>query len=436
MAVWNPKINTGTVHFADYGDLPGKKTWSWGVDADGLDWRKALSDNDSAYVEVQAGLFRNQETYAFLEPRQTIRFSEYWMPVREIGGITRANLAGVLHMARKGDKLSVGFNANQPTPGASIRVLNGDRALVDENVDLTPEKTWTREVAVADPAQKCTFELRGSNGAVLLRHTDGEFDWTPKSEIQVGPQRAYVIPEPDHRSEDGWLQAGTDDELNGRLLQALDVYRQGLKTFPDSFSLNLAAGRLSASLLLYDDAIRYLEPVQRRDTPSPEIAYYLGLAYEGKGDDRKALANFETAQRMPAFHAAATLKLGEWHARLGDLQEAARYLKEARRSAPDDVRATEELIAVEQAAGNLTAKFVGDGRQPKCPPNPAYPNGIPVDASMGAPGCSIELTHPTPECGLWYVHCHRCGTNAVVTSAARPDDPCSVKLPCKTGREN
>src|SRR5205823_10375777 len=96
-----PKTNTGTVHFADYFELPAKKIWSWGVDADGLDWRKALSDNNSAYVEVQAGLFRNQETYAFLQPRQTIRFSEYWMPVRQIGGISRANLAGVVSLARR-----------------------------------------------------------------------------------------------------------------------------------------------------------------------------------------------------------------------------------------------------------------------------------------------------------------------------------------------
>ena len=62
----------------------------------GLDWRKALSDDNSGYIEIQAGLFRNQETYAFMDPRQTIQFSEYWMPVREIGGISRATLAGVL----------------------------------------------------------------------------------------------------------------------------------------------------------------------------------------------------------------------------------------------------------------------------------------------------------------------------------------------------
>ena len=72
-----------------------------GVDADGLAWRKTLSDNYSGYVEVQAGLFRNQETYSFLEPQQVIHFSEFWMPVQGIGTISRANLDGVVAMTRK-----------------------------------------------------------------------------------------------------------------------------------------------------------------------------------------------------------------------------------------------------------------------------------------------------------------------------------------------
>src|SRR5260221_12576023 len=37
MAVWHPRTNTGTAHFADYVELPAKKIWSWGVDTDGLD---------------------------------------------------------------------------------------------------------------------------------------------------------------------------------------------------------------------------------------------------------------------------------------------------------------------------------------------------------------------------------------------------------------
>ena len=98
-----------------------------------------------------------------------------------------------------------------------------------------------------------------------------------------------------------------------------------------------ADGRLAASLLLYNEAVEKLEPVQRRDTPDPEIAYYLGIAYSGLGETRKALTAFEAAQRLPSFHAAGTLKLGELHAREGNLKEAERYLSESLRSAPDDV---------------------------------------------------------------------------------------------------
>ena len=70
MGVYHPRTQAGVVHYSSPEDAPTKKIWSWGGDADGLDWRKALSDDESAYVEVQAGLFRNQETYAFLEPQE------------------------------------------------------------------------------------------------------------------------------------------------------------------------------------------------------------------------------------------------------------------------------------------------------------------------------------------------------------------------------
>src|SRR5256714_11233159 len=42
MGVWHPVSRTGTVHFTEYDELPAKKIWSWGVDAEGMDWRKAL----------------------------------------------------------------------------------------------------------------------------------------------------------------------------------------------------------------------------------------------------------------------------------------------------------------------------------------------------------------------------------------------------------
>ncbi len=346
MGVWHPHTSTGTAHYADYAQLPAKKIWSWGTDPDGLDWRKTLSDNDSAYVEIQAGLFRNQETYAFLEPRQTIRFSEFWMPVRDIGGISRANLTGVVHLSRKQSALLVGLNVNQSVPGATLRIALGDKAIFQERADLVPQHAWTHEVTNADPQRKYTFELRDANGAVLLGQTEGEYDWTPIEEVRVGPQPAYQIPDPEHRTEDDWRQLGNEQELDGNLLGALQTYQVGLGKFPESFELSKAAGRLCASLLRFQEAKQSLEPVHARDTSDPEISYYLGIAYEGIGQDRQARESYEAAARSPEFRAAGGMRLAEFSAREGNLRLAESYLQLATDAAPDDLRSAEELIAV------------------------------------------------------------------------------------------
>jgi len=351
MGVWHPHTKTGVVHYADYAQLPAKKIWSWGSDPDGLDWRKALSDNDSAYVEVQAGLFRNQETYAFLEPRQTITFSEYWMPVRDIGGISRATLAGVVHLSRQGNVLFAALNVNQAVPEATLRILAGDREVFREKTDLSPPRTWSHQLKNADPQRKHTFELRDAKGSVLLRQTEGEYDWAPADQIRVGPQPAHKVPDPEHRTEDDWLQFGNQQELGGQLLIALQTYKDALARFPESFEIRKAAGRLCASLLRFEEAKDYLGPVHARDTTDAEASYYLGIANEGLGQSRDARESYEAAGQLPNFRAAAELHLAELSAREGDLKEAELYLRSVMRSAPDDLRAAEELSAILSAEG-------------------------------------------------------------------------------------
>jgi predicted Zn-dependent protease len=351
MGIWHPRTNTGLVHYAEYEELPGKKIWSWGSDADGIDWRKALSDNDSAYMEVQAGPFRNQETYAFLQPRQAIHFTEYWMPVRGLGGIARANLNGVANMSREGKYLRVAFNANRQIPGATARILYGNDVVASEKLDLAPEHTWVHELDSADSAKMYTFELRDANGAVLLHQTEGEYDWSPRAEIKTGPQNNYRMPAAAERTEDDWVQLAKDEELNGARLAALEDYQRALQKFPSSLALQKAAGTLSAILLRYEEAVRYLEPVESRETWNAETAYYLGIAYDGLGLNRKAMLAFEAAQRLPEFHAAACLRIAELKARQGQLKDATRDLAEALRSAPGDLRDAEELVAVQHALG-------------------------------------------------------------------------------------
>lgn len=351
MGVWHPHTNTGTAHYADYSQLPAKKIWSWGTDPDGLDWRKTLSDNNSAYVEIQAGLFRNQETYAFLEPRQTISFSEFWMPVRGLGGISRANLAGVVHLSREGNAFVGGLNINQAVPGATLRIGLGDKTVFQQKADLLPQRTWTHEIANADPQQKYTFEVRDANDTVLLHQTEGQYDWTPIEEVHVGPQPAYQIPAPERRTEDDWLQLGNEQELGGNLLTALQTYQDALARFSESFELRKASGRLLVSLLRFQEARLSLESVHARNTSDPEVSYYLGIAYDSLGRNREARGSFEEAARMPAFRAASGLRLAELSAREGNLKLAESYLQLAADAAPNDLRTAEELVSVLRAEG-------------------------------------------------------------------------------------
>lgn len=341
MGVWHPKAQSGIVHYAEYGDLPAKKVWSFGVDADGLEWRKTLSDNNSGYVEVQAGLFRNQETFAFLQSQEVLRFSEFWMPVRGIGGISRANLHGVVHLAREGEALRVGLNVNYSIAGARVRLLEGQRVLLDERDSLTPARTLTRELKAA-PASPVTFELTGADGRVLLAHTEGGYDWT--AGIKPGPQTRV-------EREAAPLEQGDDQEVNGDLPAAWSTYQAALARTPDDFLLNRAAGRLAVTLKRFEEAVPLLLRAQRHVSNDVEVHYYLGIAYAALNQPRLARTEWEGAQRQPALRPAARLQLARLSAREGKQDEALNLLREAVAAEPRMVRAGGLEVALLRAAG-------------------------------------------------------------------------------------
>lgn len=76
--------------------------------------------------------------------------------------------------------------------------------------------------------------------------------------------------------------------------------------------------------------------------------------------------------------------------------------------------------------------WIDKGREPQCPPDPAHPLGIDVDVSDGAEAtCTTALPYPAKRCGYYIITCPVCGYGVAVSTAGRPDDPRSVKVPCK-----
>jgi tetratricopeptide (TPR) repeat protein len=357
MAVYHPPTRSGVVHYSSPDALPAKKFWSWSSDPDGLAWRQALSDDSSAYVEVQAGLFRNQETYAFLESQETISFSEYWLPLRDVGGLVRATRDAALNLTRTPDgpdrvTLEAAFSVTRPMARGRLRVLDGNRTLADEAISADPSMVVRRQFPRLPAGAHYTFELQDASGT-LVRHTEETYDFTPSTDIRLGPQPSSQLPPPAQASEAEVAEIGARAELDGRLLEAYHHYTSGLARFPESFELHKAIGRLALQLKRPDEALQHLSAAAARVSNDAEVEYYTGLALQQLDDDRGARAHFEHAAHRAAFRAAARLELARLDARAGSLREASALLDAVVRESPESVRAGLAHVAVLRHLGRL-----------------------------------------------------------------------------------
>jgi tetratricopeptide (TPR) repeat protein len=380
MGIYHPKSQSGVAHYSPIDQAPAKKIWSWGWDADGKDWRRALSDNDSAYLEVQAGLFRNQETYAFLEPQQFLRFKEYWMPIRQIGGFSRVNLSGALNLQRTAaangkTNLHVGINvtraiangllrikANEKTvqvdqQKASVLIKGNQKTVQEVPLTMQPSGVFQKTFDGLDSVPPYTAEIIDANGDILLAHTEGIYDWTHRSEVKTGPVPSYRIPPAESRTEGDFLELGKNYELNGKLLEAYETCLDGLRRFPDSVDLNKAAGRLAVQLKRFDEARNQLSKVVVRISNDPEALYYLGNALMFLGEEREARVAWESSALLPSFRAPALLQLARQEARKDQWAKALETVRKVLEDSPRSIKAgCAEVALLRRLANPAEAK--------------------------------------------------------------------------------
>lgn len=344
MSIYNPRTRAGVVHYSSPLDLPAKKIWSWGSDADGLEWRTALSDNHSAYVEVQAGLFRNQETYGFLDPQETRTFTEYWIPIRNLGGVSQANPDVLLNLTHRAGAshtttIEVSLNVTRALPNARVNILDGSRLVASELASLSPRDTFHKAFPNLPGNKTYTVEVKSESGKTLLRQTEGIYDFIDRSKVHAGKQPSFAYGPEDKFGADDYVSLGSEQERNGDLLIALSTYRRGLMRFDDSVALNRAAGRVEVSLKQYEPAVQHLSKALERDSSDHEVAYYLGLAFEGSGDDRDARIQWNFAQQSARFRSAALMALAAQESRESNWEQALQLIQKAAANHPELVRA-------------------------------------------------------------------------------------------------
>lgn len=87
-------------------------------------------------------------------------------------------------------------------------------------------------------------------------------------------------------------------------------------------------------------------------------------------------------------------------------------------------------------SGNFSVKWIDSGHEPRCKPNPKFPDGVDVGVAaldMHRSHCHTLLPYPTKRIGGYLIECNKCGLTAYVTTAGRIDDPRSFWVNCRKG---
>ena len=321
MAVYHPSTDAGVVHYSSRLDLPAKKVWSFGGDDRGIDWREALSDDGSAYVEIQAGLFRNQETYEFLEPGQRIEFSETWLPLRGIGGVSRANADAAVHVERTDSSVVARFNPVARMDSVRALLIQNGTVLRELEGPADPSQVLHVEALLSElETGPVTARLEAPDREAVIAYTEG--DWDVDEDVPIGPVPQASLPDVEDRSEGDWVEAGVAEEREGRRLRARELYLSGLAGFPESLALRRALGRLAVVLKRYPEARVHLADATRRVSTDLESWYYLGHARLALGDTSGAASSWEKSQAFGTWQHPSRYHLGALRARGGDLEGA------------------------------------------------------------------------------------------------------------------
>lgn len=321
-AYWHD-LNFGAGHYAPYGDKLGKKIWLWSQARSGAIWEDLLTDTDGQYVELQSGRLFNQAAtgstrtpfkHFGLQPHTSDSFKEYWYPVMDIGGVTKANPAGALHVDKKSSGLKISFSPLQQI-NDQITIYAGGEQIHQQSLRLKPLETW--ETTLNGNFGDKTITVVVGPGKTLV--------WSEESDSATSSRPVRAPETFDWNSPYGLYTEGINWAYQGRF----DLAMQKIEACLSRDSLYAPALNEMAELLLrngsFDAALKYVHRSLSINTYDPKANFLFGVAGRYTGNLTDALDGFAVASLSPEYRTAAWTELGRLHVVKGDWVKAREY---------------------------------------------------------------------------------------------------------------
>jgi tetratricopeptide (TPR) repeat protein len=326
--------HAGVVHVADHHVAPGKKFFEWGAGAEGQMWDKVLTETDGPYLELMTGAYSdNQPDYSWTEPYEVRTVKEYWYPVRELGGITAANLQAAVNLTvDPSHRARLAVNTTAPAEKVRVVLRAGDRVLVDEKVAaMGPERPFAKELALPEgvATDKLVLTAQAANGRELIRYRPPQP--RPRGELPK-PVEPPAPPAQVKSIEELYLIGLRLEQFHNPALEPDPYYAEALRRDPADVRSNTALGILYCKRGRFALAEKHLQAALVRLThnytrpKNGETSFYLGVALRAQGRDAAAEEAFQRAAWDAAWSSASHHQLAELACRRRAYGEALSYL--------------------------------------------------------------------------------------------------------------
>lgn len=343
-AAYHHQHDCGTVFCARAQDSFGKKFWTWGTARGGKLWDELLTDRDGSYIEVQSGRLPTQGDTWLLEPHASETFDDYWYPVRNMGGLVKANPQAAVNYARRGEKLLLALNTTGALRG-SVSLTRQGQPLFEEHVSLPPAGCWRKEIAAPGPEGDDRLVVCDAAGREIIAYD-------PRPQKTPPPQLEPVLPEADKATVEELSMKGHYAFKHWQLDEAVGYWEEALRRDPGYTPALRMLAVLDYQCGRYREALARLEKVLARNDDDDAARYYRALAKIRLGIGARTDEDLWHVARRSSHRAVAPYVLATRAMAHGDRHSALRWLDEALAANRRDGRAIVMRAALLRHAGD------------------------------------------------------------------------------------
>jgi tetratricopeptide (TPR) repeat protein len=320
--------DAGVAFVADHAFVPGKKLWTWGTGSEGRLWEKILTDADGPYAELMIGAFSdNQPDYSWIQPYEVRTVTEWWYPIRNIGGVKAANeKAACALMVMDKQTARIGFHPTSELPAVRAILTSAGKSIFEETFAAGPGRPYLKEVVLPSGAQEEDLSLAfaAADGGEIVAYKPTRRSHAPLPPVVTPPSAPKDVP----TVEELYLTGLRLEQFYNPAVEPYPYYAEALRRDPGDYRTNTALGLTFIKRGIYAEAEACLRKAIGRATENytrpkdGEALYYLGVALRAQKKDGEAEDAFSRAAWNQAWRAASFQQLAEIAGTKGDLKKS------------------------------------------------------------------------------------------------------------------